>query len=152
MFTKQPPKTVYVFRGYDSSLEWKFYNDTIPAEFSFVTWEVYVAGLGWKKLKQENNQGLLIDHSEQPVQFRNRLEKRGQATLVIKNMTFEDSSRYRCILTTFGGTRTESDVEVVVIGMQSGAYGKAGIRNPERETETETEPELDPEPEPEPKK
>ena len=29
-----------------------------------------------------------------------------------------------------------------------GAYGKAGIRNPEPEPETETEPEPDPEPEP----
>ena len=33
---------------------------------------------------------------------------------------------------------------------KEGAYGKAGIRNPEPEPETETEPE--PEPEPEPKK
>ena len=40
-------------------------------------------------------------------------------------------------------------VNVACRSTQNGAYGNAGIRNPEPEPETETEPEPEPEPEPE---
>ena len=113
--------TVYVVRGDDFVLQWEYNNDTKPAEFSFITWEVFMKVVGWRKLKQENRDGLLIDHPEQPLQFKNRLEKRSQATLVIENATFEDSSlKYRCILTAADSTRTVSPVvNVIVTGMQS---------------------------------
>lgn len=113
--------TVYVLRGYDLVLKWEYNNDTKPADFSFITWEVLLKGVGWKKLKQENRDGLLIDHPEQPLQFQNRLEKRHQATLVIENATFGDSSlKYRCILTAVDSARTVSAVvNVIVTGMQS---------------------------------
>lgn len=113
--------TVYVLKGNNLFLKWEYNDGTKPAEFSFITWEVFRKGLGWKKLKEENRDGLLIDHPEQPLQFKNRLKKRDQATLILENTTFEDSSlTYRCILTAVDSLRTESAfVNVIVTGMQS---------------------------------
>ena len=117
LFTKGPRSTVYVKRGNDLHLKWEYYNETKPAELSFITWEVFVPRVSWKKMIQENYDGKLIIHSDLPAKYLGRVEKKDQATLVIKNMTFEDFSDYRCILTTFQGVDTESAVNVIVTGM-----------------------------------
>lgn len=117
VFTNKPSNTEYVLRGNDLLLKWDYYIDRKPADFNFATWDVFVKGVGWRKMIGEEKDGTVFIHSEQPPLLSGRVEKRGQATLVIKNMTFEDSSRYRCVLTALDLGRTEDVVNVIVVGM-----------------------------------
>ena len=119
LFTEEPRSPVLVKRGSDLYLIWEYYNETKPTELSFISWEVFVPGVSWKKMIEENHDGRLIIHSDLPALYSGRVEKRNQATLVIKNMTFEDFSKYRCILNPFQGDVTESSaVNVIVTGTQ----------------------------------
>lgn len=117
VFTKEPLSKVFVKRGSDLYLKWKYYDETKPTELSFISWQVFVPGVSWKKMIEENHDGKLIIHSELPAMYSRRVEKTNQATLVIKNVTFEDFSEYRCILNPFQGAVTESAVNVIVTGM-----------------------------------
>lgn len=118
MFTKEPSNTVHVLRENDVILKWEFYIDKKPpADFKFATWDVFVESVGWRKMIGEETDGTVFIHSELPPLYSGRVEKMDQATLIIKNMTFEDSSRYRCVLTALNGLRTESVVKVIVTGM-----------------------------------
>lgn len=117
MFVKEPRNTIYVKRGNDLYLKWEYYNETKPNELSFITWEVSVPGVGWTKMMEENYDGTLITHSDLPALYSGRVEKRDQATLIIKNMTFKDYSEYQCILTPSQGLDTKSAVNVIVTGM-----------------------------------
>lgn len=119
VFTKEPLSTVFVMRGSDLYLKWEYYNETKPTELSFISWEVFVPGVSWKKMIEENHDGRLLIHSDLPALYSGRVEKKNQATLVIKNVTFEDFSKYRCILNPFQGDVTESSaVNAIVTGMQ----------------------------------
>ena len=47
-----------------------------------------------------------------------RIKKEGQASFVIKNVTFKDSTIYKCLLDGETGTGDEEDsVEVIITGM-----------------------------------
>ena len=118
VFTKEPSNTVYVLRGNNLTLKWEFYIDNKPpADFKFATWDVFVEGVGWRKMIGEDTDGSVFIHNERPPLYSGRVEKRDQATLIVKNMTFEDSSEYRCVLTALDGGRTEGVVKVIVAGM-----------------------------------
>ena len=118
VYTKEPSNTVYVLRGNNLTLKWEFYIDNKPpADFKFATWDVFVEGVGWRKMIGQDTDGTVFIHNERPPLYSGRVEKRDQATLIIKNMTSEDSSRYRCVLTALNGLRTEGVVEVIVTGM-----------------------------------
>ena len=117
VFKKKPPSTEYVLRGNDLILKWEYYIDKKPADFNFATWEVYVRGVGWRKMIGEETNGTVFIHNERPPLLSGRVEKRDQATLIVKNMTYEDSSEYRCVLTALDLGRTENVVKVIVAGM-----------------------------------
>lgn len=104
-------------RGNDLTLKWEYYIDKKPADLKFATWDVYVEGDGWKKMIGEEKDGTVFYHIELPPLYSRRVEKRDQATLIIKNMTYEDSTEFRCVLTALDGTRTEGVVKVIVAGM-----------------------------------
>lgn len=61
-----------------------------------------------------------------PPSYVGRVERRGQATLVITSVIFEDSTIYRCRLEAKDGGYNESYIELVVIGM---AYYQLLIRS-----------------------
>ena len=117
VFIKEPSSPEYVLRGNDLLLKWEFYIDRKPADFKFATWEVFVEGVGWRKMIGEDTDGTVFIHNERPPLYSGRVEKMDQATLIVKNMTFEDSSEYRCVLTALDGGRTEGVVKVIVAGM-----------------------------------
>ena len=117
VFKKKPSSTEYVLRGNDLILKWEYYIDKKPADFNFATWEVYVRGVGWRKMIGEETNGTVFIHNERPPLLSGRVEKRDQATLIVKNMTFEDSSEYRCVLTALDLGTTENVVKVIVAGM-----------------------------------
>lgn len=116
VFIKEPSDTKYVLKGNDLILKWEFYTDKKPADFNFATWDVYVEGTGWRKMIGEDTDGTVFIHNERPPLYSGRVEKRDQATLIVTNMTFEDSSEYRCVLTALNGLRTEGVVKVIVTG------------------------------------
>ena len=52
-----------------------------------------------------------------PPSYVGRVEWRGQATLVITSVNFEDSKRYRCRLEAKNGLYNDSSSQLVVTGM-----------------------------------
>lgn len=57
-----------------------------------------------------------------------RVAKEGQASLVIKNVTFKDSATYKCLLGGEPGTADEENsVEVIITGMLEGLIVKVLI-------------------------
>lgn len=117
VFIKKPSSTEYVLRGNDLILKWEFYTDKKPADFKFATWDVYMEGVGWREMIGEDTDGTVFIHNQRPLLYTGRVEKRDQATLIVKNMTFEDSTEFRCVLTALDGGRTEGVVKVIVAGM-----------------------------------
>ena len=117
VFKKKPSSPEYVLRGNDLILKWEYYIDKKPADFNFATWDVYVEGVGWRKMIGEETNGTVFIHNERPPLLSGRVEKRDQATLIVKNVTFEDSSEYRCVLTALDLGRTEDVVKVIIAGM-----------------------------------
>ena len=89
------------------------------AELKFIIWSVY-------NKTEMKKVALLVEYKNGDVQYSNkalsaygteRLKKEGRATLVIKDITVEDSTFYWCILRgETGVTDVESVVELIVTG------------------------------------
>ena len=52
-----------------------------------------------------------------PTEFRERVFKKGKATSVLKNVTFEDTINVRCKLEDKSGNTEDSIISLVVTGM-----------------------------------
>ena len=120
VFTRKPPRTVYVMRGSDAVLQWEYYVDQKPAELKFITWKVFFTALkSYKEMILEFADGRVVFHPSLPTTYVARVEKMDQATLVIKNVTFEDSTRFRCVLTSYSGITKKNTVQLIVTGTLS---------------------------------
>ncbi|KAJ7380978.1 otolith morphogenesis [Desmophyllum pertusum] len=117
-FTQEPGAKLYVQEGSNAVLKWDYKEDNRTAELMLIIWSVYN--------KTEKKQvPLIVEYKNGNVQYTNdtlsaygsRLKKEGRATLVIKDITVEDSTVYRCILLgETGVTVVVSVVELIVTG------------------------------------
>lgn len=73
-------------------------------------------------LIQEKKDGEIKHNPNAPPMYGpERVTKEGQASLVIKNVTFKDSTTYKCLLDGEAGTAdVQNSVELVVTGMLEG--------------------------------
>ena len=103
-------------KGTDAIFNWTV--STPVGEFDYVIWQVYNNTQGkFKTLIFEDENGKLQESSSIPPVYKERVKKEGQATLVIKNAVFEDSSLFKCLLQGKTGIADEeSVVELVVTG------------------------------------
>ena len=65
---------------------------------------------------EEENFDVEVSSSIPPA-YVGRVEKKGEATLVIKSVNFEDSTTYRCLLRAKDTRFNQSDVQLYVTGM-----------------------------------
>lgn len=118
VFTQKPNSTEYFLQGKDAVLEWKYSVDDRANEFQFVSWTL-INGSQRGLLLYENATGYVTYGSKFPA-FVERVNRTGQATLVIKNMTFKDSDiLILCSLIHQSGDQDDSSVKFVVTGQSS---------------------------------
>ena len=114
-FTQTPEKKVYFLEGGNAVFEWKYSVDDKATEFLYVIWRVILNRVP-TTLLYETEDGNVVFGSTIPPAYVGRVEKIGQATLVIKNITFNDSLQFQCILRQKSGLENANPVELTVTG------------------------------------
>ena len=117
-FTREPAKKVYFLKGSDASFQWNYTVEDRAAEFQFIIWKAQnVTTRTFYPLINEKENFDVAVSSRIPLAYVGRVEKKGEATLVIKSVNFEDSTTYRCLLQAKDTRSNQSDVQLHVTGM-----------------------------------
>ena len=117
-FKHKPSDTLYFMKGSDAFFNWTYEVGNRATDFKFVLWSVYNATDGQQKiLFYEDAKGDILPGYNIPPSYVGRVEKQGQATLVVKNITFGDAGKFRCTLDAKDPIPDDlDDVDLVVTG------------------------------------
>ena len=103
--------------GSIATMKWDYQVDIRDAELKYIIWR------GRNKTNSdifpllfEDNKGNVNISTQIPQMYVGRVEKIGRATLVIKNLTYEDAAIYICTLAQTFAADLDSSVELVVTG------------------------------------
>ncbi len=119
LFTQEPGDKVYVQEGSSAILTWAYTVDNRAAELKRITWTIYNKTLGADvTLILEGKSGnVMYNPNVPPTYGPDRVTKVGQASILIKNVTFKDSADYTCILAGEGSTpNVQDEVALIVTG------------------------------------
>lgn len=113
-FTAKPDNEVYAEKGSTVTLKWEYSADNKSAELQYIIWSA-----GIETLMYENSTGYWKISGAIPSSYVGRVYKEGPASLVIKDVTFKDSTSYTCALEANPGVtqRQTSTVNLFVTGM-----------------------------------
>ena len=64
----------------------------------------------------ELKNGTIVNHNSLPSVYKGRVKIEGNASLVIKNVTPQDNTIFKCALIPDAGTDQESEVQLIVTG------------------------------------
>ena len=70
----------------------------------------------YKKILVKQN-GIVVNPSETPFAYKGRVTMEGNASLVIKNVTPQDNTNFRCELVPNSGQIIDDTVQLIVTGM-----------------------------------
>ena len=87
---------------------------------SLIAWSIFnkTSGLFIVLIFEEKDGMVKYNPNAPPTYGPEKVTKEGQASLIIKNVTFKDSTTYKCLLRGEPGTANkENSVEVIVTGM-----------------------------------
>ena len=116
-FTEQPDSTKYFMKGSNATLIWDYKVDNWEAELEYIIWRVRNKSSSIiYPLLYEDNKGNVNISKNIPQLYVGRVRKIGRATLVIENLTYEDTTRYICVLDKKSGQDSSSPVELVITG------------------------------------
>ena len=115
VFTKKKKTSkVYVKKGSNAVLKWEYYVDRNPAKLKFITWKVYFKALRRYRGIILEDDGIVFLHPSLPAAYVHRVKKKEQATLIVKNITFENSTRFQSVLTSYSGITKKGTVQLIV--------------------------------------
>ena len=104
-------------KGSIATMKWDYQVGDREAELKYIIWRVRNKTTSViYPLLFEDNKGNVNISTQIPQMYVGRVEKTGRATLVIKNLTYEDATRYICFLDKKIGQDLDSHVELVVTG------------------------------------
>ena len=104
--------------GSIATMKWDYQVDNREAELKYIVWRVRnKTTFDFYPLLFEDNKGNVNISTQIPQMYVGRVEKIGRATLVIKNLTYEDATIYICFLDQKVGQDHDSSVELVVTGI-----------------------------------
>lgn len=104
-------------KGSTATMKWDYNVEDKEAQLNYILWRVRnKTSSDNYPLLFEDNKGNVNISTQIPRMYVGRVEKIGRATLVIKNLTYEDTTRYICILDRKVGQNLDSPVELVVTG------------------------------------
>ena len=123
-FTQEPSNPSYFKNGSDANLVWN-YTDPLN-KIQSILYSVLVKG-AFVKMMVNDSRGkiklsclvlscLVQDHPAIPVSYKGRVKVEGRATLVIKNINPEDSTKFKCELTGSFINVFQSTVQLIVAG------------------------------------
>ena len=111
-FTKEPSIRSYFFNGSDANLVWD-YTDS-HNKIRYITYSVLVGGT-FVKMMFNDSHGVQ-DHVSIPPLYKGRVKIEGRATLVIKNISTEDETQFKCEITGTFSYPLVSTVQLIVAG------------------------------------
>ena len=118
-FTKEPDKPSYIKKGNNATLVWDYSVTDRQAELKGITWAVYLNNQ-YKNLEVEDKNGNKVPNPGKPPAYDGRTSIEGRASLVIKNITAQDNTFFRCTLlaeAASGLPDKESTIKLIVTGM-----------------------------------
>ena len=122
-FTRTPDNPTYVVKGDNATLVWEYSVDDRQIELQGIVWSVIDKATGIPTvLVIETKSGNRSNPDNIPQAYKGRVFIEKTATLVIQNVTLEDSKAFRCSLraeSVPSAVDTESDARLIVTGMLS---------------------------------
>ena len=98
-------------------MKWNYKVDDRKAEFKYIIWKVQnKTNSVFHPLLFEDKEGIVSFSTKIPQMYVGRVEKIGQATLVIKNLIYEDSGIYECSIEQELAGFLYSQVKLVITG------------------------------------
>ena len=132
VFTQEPANTLYFQEGSTANLTWTYTVDNRTTELARIIWSIFnkTESLFVVLILEEKDGTILHNRNTPPTYGPERVSKEGQASLVIKNVTFKDSTTYECRLDgETGVVVAPSSVEVIVTGMPEWLKVNLAINN-----------------------
>lgn len=120
-FTRTPDDPTYVTKGHDATLVWEYSVDDRQKELKGISWSVTDKVTGAPIfLIIETTSGNRSNGDSIPEAYKGRVSIEKQATLVIRNVTLDDSATFGCSLLPKGGSGaigTQNVIRLIVRGM-----------------------------------
>lgn len=120
-FTRTPDDPTYVVKGDNATLVWEYSVDDRQIELKGIVWTVTVKATGNPAiLVIETKSGNRSNPANIPQAYKGRVSVEETATLVIQNVTLEDSTTFSCSLraeSVPSAVDTEAGTRLFVTGM-----------------------------------
>ena len=111
-FTQKPSDPSYFNNGSDANLVWNYadpYN-----KIRGIVYSVLVNGV-FKAMIFNSSHGVQ-EHPSIPPSYKGRVKIEGRATLIIKNISPRDNTKFRCLMLQNPSGEVESSVKLIVAG------------------------------------
>lgn len=120
-FTRTPDDPTYILKGQNATLVWEYRVDDKEKELLGIVWSVE-SRVTLKPISMlvEEKSGDRREASGIPPAYKGRVSIKEQATLVIENVTLNDSTAFSCTLRAEAGLGVSDPVEsvqLIVTGM-----------------------------------
>ena len=112
-FTQEPSNPSYFNKGSDANLVWNYADP--HNKIAAIAYSVLVNG-EFKTMIFNNSHGVQ-EHSSIPPSYKGRVKIEGRATLVIKNISTGDNTKFRCEMWKSPSGEVKSIVQLIVAGM-----------------------------------
>ena len=111
----KPPSPTYARNGTDAQLVWNYSVDDKEKELEGIIFSVNTIN-GFKRMLVQQKDGTVVQHGNIPPKYKGRVTMKGNATLVISNLSPQDSSTFNCELIPEDGQGQiqQSIVELIV--------------------------------------
>ena len=116
-FTLEPPDPSYARNGSNAKLVWDYSVDNKQKELKGISFSVDGSS-GFLQMLVQVKDGSVVEHPSIPSVYKGRVRMEGNASLVIENVSPQDSNRFRCELIpeTGQGVIHRSTVQLIVTG------------------------------------
>ena len=116
-FTLKPADPSYAREGTNATLAWDYRVDDRQAELLGIVYSVKDGLSGvFKGMLVEIKNGTILNHHSLPSAYKRRVKIKGNASLVIENVTPKDSTLFKCNLVAESGADHASIVRLIVTG------------------------------------
>ena len=119
MFLKEPKSPIYAVEGDDVDIKWVYSEENKTTDLRSIIWMVQNKTTAQDiVLIVERVDGTVTVNPDIPAEYRNRVEKKDLATLVIKEVTSGDSTSFSCRLRSTQGILSDatSRIQLIVTG------------------------------------
>ena len=111
-FTQEPSDPSYFNNGSDANLVWNYADPN--NKIRGIVYSVLVNGV-FKAMIFNNSHGVQ-EHPSIPPSYKGRVKIEGRATLIIKNISPRDNTKFRCLMSQNPAGEVESSVKLIVAG------------------------------------